>query len=627
MLTTPLEMKKAGLYMVDADAHAAALALARLAVLHPLEDVSGSEALQDYPAAPYYDVYHDLNSRFGKISGFLKKPLKAPVVSDELVTQDQLQSLDRQLKDLWAKISALEEQSRRQNEKVGAIRQLSNSLQKFSSLDLDLGRLRRHGQFLRIVVGTVPAENFGQLRRALSLTQFMIKTFYSSEGSEHVVVFGPSQQRDEVGDLLQSADFRELTVPQEFSGSPAQLQADLDRQIEQAQAQLQQLRHALSELIDDNRATLQSAQALLRQARPYASLATVLRGKGGLVYLQGWVPAHRDDEIRRRLGEQLQFPFQLEFAEPEQQEFDNVPSLLKKSWLLRPFQGLVKNFGMPGYREVDPSGLFALSYVLMFGMMFGDIGHGAVIALASLFFLRRFPGVTIVGVLAGLSSMLFGWVYGSLFGYEHVVPPLWMSPMHDPVQVLLLAVLWGAGFIVIANLLAIRNFLAVGQLEQALYSGKGVAGLVFYLAAFHAAYQVAFNGRFGLLESITVMAPLAVIVGFQWRQSSGGLVERILVVFIEGLEHIISNVSGTLSFLRVAAFSLNHIALAAAVFAIAGMLDSFGHGVTVLLGNLFIIVLEGAIVAIQCLRLEYYEGFSRFFSGKGRAFEPLKFET
>ena len=627
MLATPLEMKKAGLYMVDADAHAAALALASLAVLHPLEDVSGSEALLDYPAAPYYDVYHDLNSRFGKISGFLKKPLKAPVVSDELVTLDQLQSLDRQLKDLWARISALEEQSRRQNEKVGAIRQLSNSLQKFSSLDLDLGRLRRHGQFLRIVVGTVPAENFGQLRRALSLTQFMIKTFYSSEGSEHVVVFGPSQQRDEVGDLLQSADFRELTVPQEFSGSPVQLQADLDRQIEQAQAQLQQLRRALSELIDENRATLQSAQVLLLQARPYASLATVLRGKGGLVYLQGWVPAHRDDEIRRRLGEQLQFPFQLEFAEPEQQEFDNVPSLLEKSWLLRPFQGLVKNFGMPGYREVDPSGLFALSYVLMFGMMFGDIGHGAVIALASLFFLRRFPGVTIVGVLAGLSSMLFGWVYGSLFGYEHVVPPLWMSPMHDPVQVLLLAVLWGAGFIVIANLLAIRNFIAAGQLEQALYSGKGVAGLVFYLAAFHAAYQVAFNGRFGLLESITVMAPLAVIVGFQWRQSSGGLVERILVVFIEGLEHIISNVSGTLSFLRVAAFSLNHIALAAAVFAIAGMLDSFGHGVTVLLGNLFIIVLEGAIVAIQCLRLEYYEGFSRFFSGKGRAFEPLKFET
>ena len=102
--------------------------------------------------------------------------------------------------------------------------------------------------------------------------------------------------------------------------------------------------------------------------------------------------------------------------------------------------------------------------------------------------------------------------------------------------------------------------------------------------------------------------------------------ERGLVVLIEGLEHIISNVSGTLSFLRVAAFSLNHVALAAAVFAIAGMMDAFGHGITVILGNIFIIVLEGAIVAIQCLRLEYYEGFSRFYSGKGKAFEPLKIE-
>jgi V/A-type H+-transporting ATPase subunit I len=627
MLSTPLEMKKVSLYMVDTDAQPAAIALAGMGVLHPLEDSASGQVLQDYPAASYQAVYHDLNSRFGKISSFLQTPLQATAESDELVTLDQLQILDRQLKQLWAQISALEEQIRRQNEKVGAIRQLANSLQKFSSLDLDLGRLRRRGRFLRITVGTVPAENFSQLRRALSLTRFMIKVFYSSEGINHVVVFGPSQQREEVQDLLQSADFRGLTVPEEFSGSPTQLQADLDSQIEQADARMQQWQRELSQLIKANQASLQSAQDLLLQARPYASLATVLRGRGGLVYLQGWVPARREQQIRQQLAEQLKFPFQLEFSDPEQQEFDSVPSLLQSSWLLRPFQHLVKNFGLPGYREVDPSGLFALSYVLMFGMMFGDIGHGAVIALASLMLYRRYPGITIVGVLAGISSMGFGFVYGSLFGYEHVVPALWMSPMQDPVQVLLLAVLWGAGFIVIANLLAIRNFFAAGQIDQACYSGKGIAGLGFYLAAFYGAYQVAFNNQFGWLESVLVALPMALIVHYQWRQSSGGPAERILVVFIEGLEHIISNVSGTLSFLRVAAFSLNHIALAAAVFAIAGMLGTFGHGVTVLLGNIFIIVLEGAIVAIQCLRLEYYEGFSRFFSGKGQAFEPLKFET
>jgi len=626
MWQTPLAMEKVSLYMVDEDAQQAAMTLARLAVMHPLESKANEQGLQDYPAAPYFTVYHDLNSRFGKIASYLETAFTHPVTTTGLVTLDELQSLDERLKELWARVSELEELTRRQNEKMNVTRQLSSSLQKFASLDLDLSRLRRRGRFLRIAVGTVPAVNFDQLKRALSLANFMINRFYSSEGIDHVVVFGSSQQQEDVHDVLDSADFRGLNVPQEFSGSPSQLQADLNRQIEQEIKIQNELKGELTDLLSSHMPVLQNAHDLLLLAGPYASLATVLRGKGGLVFLQGWVPAQRDQEIRKKLERDLKFPFHVEFSVPEQKEFDIVPSLLKKSWLLKPFQALVRNFGIPGYREVDPSGLFALSYIFMFGMMFGDIGHGAVIVLGSLLLWKRFPEVTIVGVLAGISSIFFGFVYGSLFGYEHLVPALWMSPMHDPIKILLVAVLWGASFILIANLLAIRNFIASGLPDQALFSGKGLAGLCFYLAAFFASYQLFANDRFTWLEGLLVLMPMAVILQFQWRQSSGGLVERLLVVLIEGLEHIISSVSGTLSFLRVAAFSLNHVALAAAVFAIAGMMDTFGHGVTVILGNIFIIVLEGAIVAIQCLRLEYYEGFSRFFSGKGKNFEPLKIE-
>jgi V/A-type H+-transporting ATPase subunit I len=150
---------------------------------------------------------------------------------------------------------------------------------------------------------------------------------------------------------------------------------------------------------------------------------------------------------------------------------------------------------------------------------------------------------------------------------------------------------------------------------------------MFYLAIIFILYQLMQDGQIGALGILILVMPMCVILYYQWRQSLGSLSERLLVVAIEGLEHVISTVSGTLSFLRVAAFSLNHIALAAAVFSIAGMLDFTGHWITVVLGNIFIIVLEGAIVAIQCLRLEYYEGFSRFFSGKGKAFDPLKLET
>ena len=455
----------------------------------------------------------------------------------------------------------------------------------------------------------------------------MTKSFFTSEGLDHVVVFGSSEQQQDVQDVLNSADFRGLDVPDEFTGSPARLQADLDRQAEGVKQRIEEIERELSIQLATHMPLLQRSRVLLQQARPYASLANVLRGRGGLVFLQGWVPAASEQQIREALKRDLAAPFHIEFDIPGIAEYDSVPSLLKKSWLLKPFQGLVKNFGIPGYREVDPSGLFALSYILMFGMMFGDIGHGAVIAAAGLALWRRYPVVTVFAVFAGLSSIFFGLVYGSLFGYEHVIEPLWMSPMQDPPRVLLLAVVWGAGFIIVANLLAIRNFAASGQHGQALYSGKGLAGLLFYLAACFAGYRAYTGSAVGWPEAGLILLPLAVIMWDQWRHAEGSRFERGLVVFIEGLEHVISNVSGTLSFLRVAAFSLNHIALAAAVFAIAAMLDSFGHWVTVVLGNVFIIVLEGAIVAIQCLRLEYYEGFSRFFGGKGKAFVPLKLGT
>jgi len=626
MLPTPVTMQKVSLYLVEDDAQRATMTLATMKVMHPLESSGDIETLPDFPAAPYAAVYHNLHSRFEKLRPYLEATFDNPVATDGMVRLAQLQDLDEQLKTLWARVSDMEEQLRHQGEKINSLRQISNSLQKFASLDLDLGRLRRRGRFLRIVVGTLPSINFIQLKRALSLASFFIESFYSSDGIEHVVIFGSSMQQEEVHDVLKSADFRGLTIPAEFSGSPAQLQADLDRQIREIGDRSQEVKRELSALLSGNMPLLLNTHKLLILARPFASLATAIRGKGGLVSLQGWVPAGRSEEIRRKLDEKLEYPFHLEFSAPLSSEFDTVPTLLKRMWLFGSFQHLVKNFGIPGYREIDPSGLFALSYILMFGMMFGDIGHGVIIALASLVLYKRFPGFATIGVSVGLSSLCFGFAYGSLFGYEDIVEPLWMSPMHDPARALLYAVIWGAGFLLVANLIAIRNDIASGFTEQAIHGSRGIAGLCFYLAAAYACYQLLVNNQFGWLEGLVLILPLAMMIRFQWRQSSGPLWERTLVALIETLEHVINNVSGTLSFLRVAAFSLNHIALAAAVFAIAGMMDSLGHGITVVLGNIFIIVLEGAIVAIQCLRLEYYEGFSRFFSGKGKAFEPLKFE-
>ena len=626
MLSKPVEMKKVSLVMVDTDAQRAAMTLARMTVLHPLEDQQNSLQMAEFPAASFHDVYHSLKSRFTKINEYLTEPFNAPLDLTTLITLDQLQQMDEQIKDLWVIVSKVEEQLRKQYEKAIVTRQLSNSLQKFVSLDLDLSRLQRSSRFLKIIVGTVPDANFNQLKRALSLVEFMINPFYSGNGLQHVVIMGSSQQQLDVHELLKTADFRELEIPEEFSGNPAELKQNLDNQLSQSQNRIDELQKKLSVLLKDIGPTLQRSHELLVLSEPYAALSTVLKGHGGLVSMLGWVTASSEQQINDELKKYLQYPFYIKFLSPELSELDSVPSLIKHGWILKPFQHLVSNFGIPNYAEVDPTVLFSLSYILMFGMMFGDIGHGIVIATGSLLLAKKYRSFSIVGFLLGLSSVSFGFVYGSLFGYENIIQPLWMSPMHDPTLVLLVALGWGALFLIISNLLAIRNYLTVGLKQQAFYSGKGIAGLLFYLAALFAAYQLMVNKQFGLLEIIYLLAPLSFIMRFQWKQSTAGLFERILVVFIETLELIISTVSSTLSFLRVAAFSLNHIALAAAVFSIASMMDMTGHWVTVVLGNIFIIVLEGAIVAIQCLRLEYYEGFSRFFSGKGKAFKPLKLD-
>ena len=624
MLSIPVEMKKISLTMMDADAQRAALTLARMTILHPVEDSQNEQQLPEFPATPYFDVYHSLYTKFSKITGFVTEVFREPTDFTQLVTLEQLQEMDAQLKSLWALVSNVEEQLRQNHEKMLSTRQLIKSLHKFDSLDLDLSRLKRSSRFLKIMVGTVPSVNFSRLEKALSLAEFMIRTFYTGEGVQHVVMIGSSQQQTDVHELLKSADFRELVIPEEFSGNPSRLRLDLNNQLSDLEIEIKALNKKSSELLSSIMPTLQKSKDLLILAKPYASLATVLKGQGGLVFMQGWIPADSEKIIKKQLENELQFPFHMKLNNPEIKELESVPSLLRHSWIFKPFQSLVSNFGIPNYAEVDPTVLFSFSYILMFGMMFGDVGHGAVIALGSLIFWKRFPSVTIIAVLAGLSSIGFGFVYGSLFGYEHILTPLWMSPMHDPVLVLLLALVWGAFFLVISNLLAIRNYLVVGLTQQAFYSGKGIAGLLFYLAALFSGYQLMKHGQFGVLEMLSLFLPMAVIMRYQWKQTSAGFFEKALVVLIETLEQIISSVSGTLSFLRVAAFSLNHIALAAAVFSIAAMMGTTGHWITIVLGNIFIIVLEGARVAIQCLRLEYYEGFSRFFSGKGKAFEPLK---
>ena len=620
---TPLSMQRATVYLVKEEAASAALAFGCCSLFEP-ELGTDHELIPEELGGAYREVFDTASNRLSKICSHLGLSAPQPEwPTPYLVPQDQLESLNEELREFWAECSLREERTRHIREEMRAVEQLENALDVFEPLDLDLRIFHEGFRFLDVHIGIVPVGQLDRLREAVDLLGYTLSEFSRAENSAHVVLAGLSGDAQELERVLGAASFTELRIPSDFADHPRRVRRDLDDRRKRLAAEQEEIEESIRTTVGERAEFLARANEQLAMASPYARMATMIQRRGGLARVSGWVPSSRIDELQRLLHERLDNRFALELRDPRPEERASVPSALHHPRLLKPFAALVRNYGVPRYGEVDPTWLFAISFIAMFGMMFGDIGHGLLIAAAGMLARRKLLGFAPFVIAIGLSSTLFGFLYGSLFGYEEIIHPLWIAPLSDPTLMLKLALYWGIAFIIIMTLIQVRNRLREGEIAEAMLSGKGLAGVIFYLGLIYAGGRWLTEGAFGTLGLLVVLLPLAIILAHQWRHVDAPLGEKIVVVFIEGFETLLGFVANTLSFLRVAAFSLNHVALAIAVFTIANMLGPTGHWIAVVLGNIFILVLEGAIVTIQVLRLEYYEGFSRFFNGDGREFRPL----
>lgn len=623
----PLPMQRIELSLLKEDAPQAALLLANYGSFDPEISEAVPEQFPELPGDSYCQTYTEVRSHLDKILTHYE--IAAPEVIHapmQPVSPAYLAETGVWLKEVWQHCSNAQEHLRKLDEDHRRTAQLLGALDQFMGISVDLALLQKKSTLLDVRVGALPHANLPRFEEALGLAGYAAIRFLTSPEQVHLIIAGAAGQAQEIERVLQAADWRAMEVPAEFHGHPAEVRLELTGHIAQLAGQRSQedaTRQA--ELArDDLRERLLGAAYILARAAPYAELATLIRGHGCLATLSGWIPASRLPHLQHMLAENFSDRFVLRAREPRADERLQVPSLIHHHRWLRPFASLVLNYGVPRYGEIDPTIPFAISFVLMFGMMFGDVGQGACIALAGILLRRRLGQYGPLAVAAGISSTLFGLLYGSVFGFEHVLPALWVAPLSDPLLMLGVALCWGIGFILLATLLTIRNRIADGRLREALLSSHGAAGLLLYLGLLSSAYRLATTGA---LDSATVLmasAALAVILVQVWLNNPGiAPAERMLIAVMEGFESIMAYISNTLSFLRLAAFSLNHVALSIAIFTVGSMMHSAGYWLTVVLGNVFVLVLEGAIVAIQTLRLEYYEGFSRFFGGDGRPFRPL----
>ena len=359
-------------------------------------------------------------------------------------------------------------------------------------------------------------------------------------------------------------------------------------------------------------------------------------------FFVGWIPASDEKKFRERIEKYPEFVVEIET--PSKDSKVMPPTKLKNFFAVRPFSFFVEMYGLPSYYDIDITAFVAITYTLLFGIMFGDLGQGLVLALGGLIFWKK-TGSSLGKILVpcGMSSMFFGFIFGSVFGFEHALDPVYkmlgmngkpLEVMDSINTVLLFAIGIGVVLVIIAMVINVVTMIKKRRFGSALFTENGVTGIIVYIGGANLIY--AFMAKEGVFPTkiSAVMLLVGIVILFMKEllvplldegkfKKPESMMDFFLQNLFECIEYVLSYFSNTLSFLRVGAFVIVHASMMMVVFTLAGDTSSVKGIIVVILGNILIIALEGLLSGIQGLRLELYEMFSRFFEGDGKPFHAV----
>ena len=330
--------------------------------------------------------------------------------------------------------------------------------------------------------------------------------------------------------------------------------------------------------------------------------------------------------------------------EDREKFFGEPPTKLKNPKLFKPFEMFVQMYGLPANDEMDPTMFVALTYTFIFGAMFGDVGQGfCLFAIGGILYLTKKINLAGIISVAGIFSMAFGFMFGSVFGFEDVIPALWLKPVEAMTNlpfigqlntVFIVAVAFGMGLNLLVILFQMINAIKAHDRGNLLFSNNGLAGFIFYgciiltIVLYMTGHKTPSNILLAICLGIPVILfvfkePLTNLVEHNHKKLEEGKVMFLVQGFFELFETMLSYFSNTLSYVRIGAFAVSHAAIMEVVLMLSGAESGSVNIFGVILGNVIVCLLEGLIVGIQVLRLEYYEMFSRFYKGTGREFKPF----
>lgn len=526
------------------------------------------------------------------------------------------------------------------------LKELLGKIRSFINIEYSMDDILKF-KYLKYRFGRIPKEHFRKFSEYVYDSE---KTVFvkATEDEKYVwgVYFVPQIEKESVDAAYASLHFERTYMSKEFTGTPKEECDKLENEILKLDKEINEQKKKILLDIEEKKEDLQRALATARKysyAHEIRKYAACTRESGISYYIIcGWMDKKDSREFEALLNKNETDTICI-VDEHHKNSDAGPPTKLKNPKLFKPFEMYIRMYGIPSYNEIDPTIFVALTYSFIFGAMFGDVGQGLILLIGG-FALYKIKKMNLAAIIscAGFFSTIFGFMFGSIFGFEDIIEAVWLRPttamstlpfIGKLNTVFVVAIAFGMVLILIAMIMNMINAIKAGEKGKLIFDTNGLAGFIFYGAAV-ACIVLYMSGHklpagivllvmFGIpLILIALKEPIINKLNRKKELIEGGKGMFLVQTFFELFELLLSYFSNTLSFVRVGAFAVSHAAMMEVVMMLAGAENgNTGNIAVIIIGNLFVCGLEGLIVGIQVLRLEYYEMFSRFYSGNGREFK------
>lgn len=543
----------------------------------------------------------------------------------------------------------------------------------FANLKVPYSQLD-HLSFLSLRIGKIDPSVFDELAFSVGTRGIIIPL---GDDKSKILAASSKKGRFALDSELKKYGFVALEIPENFNGIPDDVLATMKNETEKAKETLASIQQERKNFADTHKDELISLLRHYSVGMQVQAVQEKLESTQLVYRITGWIPLANSRNVMNDLDELTEGRIAIRQFNPNEVPSvksgrEKVPVKLNHGKIVANFDRMIFSYGSPLYGTIDPTPFVAFFFTLLFGLMFGDAGQGLVFLILGILMttkvIKNFPvlgsGFGPIFICIGISSTIMGVLTGEFFGNGEILEPvsrflkgLFGDTSHGPILHLMpsassidklfyfLLFTMGIGFIInsVGLVINIINNFSLGRIGKAIFSKTGICGTIFFWYVVYVAIKaLVFKSPVGVFDFVVLgicllgiffSEPLTHLVEGHRPIMENGLVATLVEGIVELLEVVSSYLSNSVSFLRVGAFALAHAVLGYIIFTMTSLIQSNGGwGGTAgsiavsIFGNLLVIVLEGMIVAIQVVRLQYYEFFSKFFTETGREFEPFEFK-